>query len=457
MEGIAVRGIGVVLVVSASMVLGVTSAQAAVTTVAPADLGIWQPLLVDAAGNDLPAGAGGVTFVEGPTGEPAGVGSARLATAPGAGDGSALLHTSAFGGTPLSAISALTYATYVTKTNGAQFPFLRLTLDLDGNGTPDDQLIFEPVYQNGIAFGVPVQSPIQLATWQTWDARHGGWWSVNGLAGSTPGAGVKSLDAIVAAAPNARIVNTSARNGGLSVASGVVNAADTFDGNVDALTIDTGSGPTTYDFEPGPAPAVNGQSAIIRTLSGTVTVTVPGSNEHSVAALGENIPLGTIVDATNGTASLTTAFTRRGATQNAKFFDGEFVVRQPRGTNVVTDIILRSPRFARICGTSSTRTRTAAVAARAAAAGDDGLVARSAATKRKRSKRVASRLWGDGKGRFRTRGHESAATVQGTRWLTEERCDGTLTRVRRGIVTVKNLRTGKFVRVPAGHSYLAPR
>ncbi len=45
--------------------------------------------------------------------------------------------------------------------------------------------------------------------------------------------------------------------------------------------------------------------------------------------------------------------------------------------------------------------------------------------------------------------------MRGTRWLTEERCDGTLTRVRRGIVTVKDARTGKTVRLGPGRSYLS--
>ena len=66
-----------------------------------------------------------------------------------------------------------------------------------------------------------------------------------------------------------------------------------------------------------------------------------------------------------------------------------------------------------------------------------------------------SRLWGDGKGRFRTRGRNSTATVRGTRWLTEERCDGTLTRVARGSVTVRDLRARKRVVVRAPRSYLA--
>ena len=67
-----------------------------------------------------------------------------------------------------------------------------------------------------------------------------------------------------------------------------------------------------------------------------------------------------------------------------------------------------------------------------------------------------SSLWGDGKGNFRTTGRNSAATVRGTKWLTQERCDGTLTRVVRGVVKVKNLRTGKVVTITGGHSYLSP-
>ena len=59
----------------------------------------------------------------------------------------------------------------------------------------------------------------------------------------------------------------------------------------------------------------------------------------------------------------------------------------------------------------------------------------------KRRKRVR-RLWGDGKGSFRTSGRYSAATVRGTRWLTEDRCDGTITRVVRGEVRGRRLRRG---------------
>ena len=39
------------------------------------------------------------------------------------------------------------------------------------------------------------------------------------------------------------------------------------------------------------------------------------------------------------------------------------------------------------------------------------------------------RLWGKGKGRFRTRGRYSSGTVRGTNWITTDYCDGTDTRV----------------------------
>ena len=43
------------------------------------------------------------------------------------------------------------------------------------------------------------------------------------------------------------------------------------------------------------------------------------------------------------------------------------------------------------------------------------------------------KLWGQGSGKFRTVGHYSAATVRGTRWLVQDSCSGTLTRVTQGV------------------------
>jgi hypothetical protein len=61
----------------------------------------------------------------------------------------------------------------------------------------------------------------------------------------------------------------------------------------------------------------------------------------------------------------------------------------------------------------------------------------------------------DNKGKFRTKGRYSAATERGTFWETEDRCDGTLTIVKRGTVNVQDFRTRKTIIVRAGHRFLA--
>jgi hypothetical protein len=71
------------------------------------------------------------------------------------------------------------------------------------------------------------------------------------------------------------------------------------------------------------------------------------------------------------------------------------------------------------------------------------------------TKKPIRRLWGKGKGRFRTRGRYASGTVRGTSWITEDFCDGTRTRVFSGVVRVYDLVTKKFVVLKAGQSYFA--
>ena len=65
------------------------------------------------------------------------------------------------------------------------------------------------------------------------------------------------------------------------------------------------------------------------------------------------------------------------------------------------------------------------------------------------------RLWGDARGRFSTRGRFATAAVRGTVWLTEDRCDGTLIRVRSGRVQVRDLVARRTVTLRGGQSYVA--
>jgi hypothetical protein len=64
-------------------------------------------------------------------------------------------------------------------------------------------------------------------------------------------------------------------------------------------------------------------------------------------------------------------------------------------------------------------------------------------------------LRGNASGRFRSRGRRSSATVRGTTWDTIDRCDGTLTRVKKGRVLVRDFRLRRNILLRRGQSYLA--
>ena len=87
--------------------------------------------------------------------------------------------------------------------------------------------------------------------------------------------------------------------------------------------------------------------------------------------------------------------------------------------------------------------------------GDFASCAKSSRSLTATDKHPVRALWGSGKGSFRTKGRYSAATVRGTVWLVEDRCDGTLTRVVKGSVQVRDFARNRTVTVRAGHSYLA--
>ena len=56
---------------------------------------------------------------------------------------------------------------------------------------------------------------------------------------------------------------------------------------------------------------------------------------------------------------------------------------------------------------------------------------------------------------MQTRTGEVRATVRGTSWLTEVRCEGTYVEVREGVVDVRDLIRKRTIQVRAGQSYLA--
>jgi hypothetical protein len=151
------------------------------------------------------------------------------------------------------------------------------------------------------------------------------------------------------------------------------------------------------------------------------------------------VPVGSLVDATHGEVTVNTVPREDGHKQWATFSGAIFQVLQSKTGAPTTEIRLRGGSFAN-CGRPVARR---------------SLFGRSSVFAAASSKRKVRSLWGRGKGHFRTRGRNGAATVRGTVWLTQDRCDGTLVRVRRGLVGVRDFKKHKTVAVPAGHSYLA--
>jgi hypothetical protein len=175
-------------------------------------------------------------------------------------------------------------------------------------------------------------------------------------------------------------------------------------------------------------PPVLGKAVNARVLSGVVLIKVPGSSAFIPLSHESQIPVGAILDATNGRVRVVTAVP--GAkTQSADFFQGAFVVTQAKSG--LADLTLFGGNFA-ACGK----------AARAAAGAKNATV---------------RNLWGTGAGKFRTKGRYATAAIRGTTWLTSDRCDGTLVKVTKGSVTVRDLVAKKSVVLTKGQSYLAKK
>ena len=196
--------------------------------------------------------------------------------------------------------------------------------------------------------------------------------------------------------------------------------------------------------QPAPAPVqqqaglapVAGKSVLIGNAGGKVFVTLPGSKKRTPVSGLKSIPVNSTVHAAKGIARLTSAADLAGNSQTARFYQGAFIVRQKKRTKLITDIVLTGGKLGKCRSRRASRRHRGVRAFEA----------------RKRRKR---RLWGNGKGRFRTKGRRSAATVRGTKWLTQDRCSGTLTKVKRGKVSVRDFGRKKTLVVRRGRRYVA--
>jgi len=280
----------------------------------------------------------------------------------------------------------------------------------------------------------------------------------------SPTAGTPVRYAITGANPGTGAVTTGADGSAAITWTGLKTGTDTLSAFVDL----DGNGVRNVNTEPQqtavvtwtpalpPPPPVPGKSVVVKVVSGQVFIRRPASGRARQAtgpAKGfvpfkgaANIPVGSQLDTRKGRVALTSAADTGGAkTQAADFYQGIFQVKQAlpkkkpkKPAALTTDLVMKG---------QISRSQCAPLKGARSAAVD--------AKKKKGPKAVLGKLWGSGKGKFRTNGKYSAATVRGTIWLVEDRCEGTFTRVRRGTVQVRDFKRKKTITVKAGHTYLA--
>ena len=340
------------------------------------------------------------------------------------------------GSTPLGPAIAIT-APSVASTVDTPTPTLTGTA---GNNPGDAPTVTVRIYNGGVPAGAPVQTlsaPRSGSTWAVATAPLApGQYTAQATQANATANGVSPPATFTVAQPRA-----ATPGGGGSQQVG--------DRDHDGI-------PDNLDTSDGSLPPIPGKSFDARVVSGTVYIKYPaGKGPRAITPLkgfvplrgAANVPMGSQLDTRKGRVAVTSAADTGGVkTQASDFYDGIFAVKQAlpkkkskKPVALITDLVLKG---------ESPRSECAPLKGASAAALD-------AKKKKKGPKSTLGKLWGNGKGKFRTTGKYSSATVRGTIWLTADRCDGTLTTVKRGVVSVRDFKRKKTVTVKAGHSYLA--
>jgi Ca2+-binding RTX toxin-like protein len=173
------------------------------------------------------------------------------------------------------------------------------------------------------------------------------------------------------------------------------------------------------------------RSALVRATPSAYGLRLPDGHRFFDLSNAVKIPIASTIDPEEGVVQLATARNSAGDRQEISVSQGIFSVRQEAGKRPVTEL--------RLAG------RLRGCARRATARAPTDAPVRRLYTRVDKRKRA----------RYRVRGRYSIGAATGTAWLTEDRCDGTLTRVDSGVVRVRDRVRNTTVAVHAGQSYLA--
>ncbi|HUA05667.1 MAG TPA: fibronectin type III domain-containing protein [Solirubrobacteraceae bacterium] len=196
----------------------------------------------------------------------------------------------------------------------------------------------------------------------------------------------------------------------------------------------------TFITQTGPIPGspMLGKTVNISPVNGLVLIEQHGTFVPLTEL--DQVPSGSVIDATHGTLDVITATGRKGKTQHGDFGGAIFRVTQARSgkSKGVTTLTLLEGLFKHgpsygICKVHKAADATAAKAA----------------------SKTLQLLHASAHGKFTTRGKYSAATVLGTKWTIADRCDGTLVHDLTDSVVVNDFVHHKKIVLHAGQSYLA--
>jgi hypothetical protein len=231
------------------------------------------------------------------------------------------------------------------------------------------------------------------------------------------------------------------------------------------LVATNGSGTTfgpdqtfTTGKDGAPPPPVLGKAVDVTPVSGVVFIKPPpgktlgGARDSAALSKGtgfvplteaRQIPTGSQIDALHGSLRVVTATGKVGKTQNATLSGGIFTMSQDRsGINKgLTNLNLVESAFKGAPSYSTCKAKHGA---------SDATVA-ALSTKTLQLLKVSA------KGKFKTTGRYSSATVRGTIWTVADKCNGTLTHVIRDTVLVVDFVRHTTILLHAGQSYLAKK